>query len=264
MIPTLATLGLSSMASQATLIATDNFDYADGSVAGLSGGSGWNYERTDEPGAPAQSASDWDNAFGDVQIVSSALVTNGNGAVREFGGATEGVGATNEAEGAFRAEGALFFSTTMMVDAMLPDGENQWAGVSSYDFGTERLFFGMPGQNTETRFFGIAADGDVLGTIPVIAGTTYTIVGMLDFDNDLVGLWVNPDGTDNATSYDVSKTYLGTNWSSALRLASGTTTTWDDLNVGTTFADVAPVPEPSTLALAFAATGLLLRRRRSI
>nr|WP_226895579.1 PEP-CTERM sorting domain-containing protein [Luteolibacter marinus] len=85
---------------------------------------------------------------------------------------------------------------------------------------------------------------------------------MLDFDNDLLGLWVDPDGSDTVTSHDVSAAYTGGNWSSALRLASGHESTWDDLRVGTTFADVAPVPEPSTGLLGLAAAGLLFTRRR--
>ena len=248
------------------MIATENFDYADGSVAGQTGGTGWNYERTDEPGAPAQTASNWNNVFGSHQIVSSMLVTNNGGVLREFGGITEGTGSTsNEREGAFRAEGAMFFSTSITVAAMLPEGQNQWAGVSSYDFGTERIFFGMPGQTGAARFFGIAAPGfgaDTFSSIPVVAGVTYTIVGMVDFDADLLALWVNPDGTDSASTYDVSKAYNGTNWASSLRFASGTSVTWDNVRVGTSFGDMAVVPEPSSSLLGLAGAALLMRRRR--
>ncbi len=265
LIPTVLCLGfLPLAASHAVVIGIDNFDYANGSIVGQSGGTGWNYERTNEAGAPAQTASNWNNVFGTSQIVSSALVTDNSGVLREYGGATEGVGgSSNEREGAFRADGAMFFSTTITVGAMLPEGQNQWGGVSSYDFGAERIFFGMPGQTGATRYFGIAAPGfgsDVFSSIPVQAGVTYTIVGMLDFDNDLLALWVNPDGSDTAASYDVSKAYNGSNWASSLRLASGTAVTWDNFRVGTTFADA--VPEPSTALLALLPLALLTARRR--
>lgn len=255
-----------TFASHGALVATEDFSYADGSIVGQSGGTGWNYERHDEPGAPAQVASDWDDAFGNHQVLSGQLITNNGGVRREFGGATEGPDApSNEREGAFQAEGAMFFSTTMRVAAMLPDGENQWAGVSSFDFGTERIFFGMPGQSTSTRFFGIAAPGygaDTFSSIPVNPGTTYTVVGMLDFDNDLLALWVNPDGSDSVSTYDVSKAYDGGNWSTSLRFASGTEVAWDDVRVGTSFTDVT-VPEPSAPLLALGTAGLfcLVRRR---
>lgn len=265
LVSSLIAYGFLTLASQAALIATEGFDYADGSVVGQTGGTGWNYERTDEPGAPAQSPSNWNSAFGAHQIVSSTLVTNNGGVLREFGGATEGTGGTsNEREGAFRASGVMFFSTSITVAEMLPEGQNQWAGVSSFDFGSERIFFGMPGQTGATRYFGIAAPGfgaDTMGTIPVVAGTTYTIVGMLDFDNDQLGLWVNPDGTDTATSFDVSKAYNGTNWSSALRFASGTSVAWDNVRVGTTFGDVVPEPSAPLMALGAAGVFFLIRRR---
>ena len=260
-LPALITSGLLPLASQAALIATENFDYADGNVAGQTGGTGWNYERTNEAGAPAQTASNWNNTFGSqTQIVSSALVTSGNGAHREFGGVTEGTGSTsNEREGAFRADGVFFFSVSYT-----PTTANQWGGVSSLDFGTERIFWGAPGGGNGGNFFGIdvVGSGQTNSTISVVTGQTYTLIGMLDFDSDLLGLWVNPDGADTASSFDVSRAYTGTNWSSSLRLASGHTSTWDNLRVGTTFADVLPVPEPSTSLLGLAGAALLLVRRR--
>lgn len=264
--PTIAACGLLPFTCGAALIATENFDYPDGPVVGLSGGTGWNYERTDEAGAPDQAPSNWTNVFGSYQIVSSALVTNNGGVRREFGGPTEGSGAgSNEREGAFRAEGAFFFSASMNVTSMLPDGENQWAGISSYDFDAERIFFGMPGQNTETRYFGIEISNNgpnSFTTIPVVSGVTFTVVGMVDFDNDLLALWVNPDGSDDATTYDVSLEYTGTNWATGLRFASGSEVTWDDVMVGTAFADVVAVPEPSVALTALVAAGFLAGRRR--
>lgn len=259
-LPALITSGLLPVASQAAVIATENFSYGNGNIAGQTGGTGWNYERNDEPAAPAQTASNWNDTFGGAQVVSSALVTSNSGAHREFGGITEGTGGTsNEREGAFRGSGAMFFSVTYT-----PTTGNQWGGVSSYDFGTERLFWGAPGGGNGGNFFGIdeSGVGQTNSTIPVITGQTYTLIGMLDFDNDLLGLWVNPDGSDTAASFDVSRAYTGGNWSSALRLASGHTSTWDNLTVGTSFADVAPVPEPSASLLGLAGAALLAARRR--
>lgn len=259
-LPALITTGLLPVASHAAVIGTESFDYADGNIAGQTGGTGWDYERTDEAEAPAQTASNWNDTFGGAQVVGSALVTSGSGAHREFGGITEGTGSdSNEREGAFRGDGAMFFTVTYT-----PTTANQWGGVSSLDFGAERIFWGAPGGDPGGNFFGIdeSGVGQTVSAIPVMTGQTYTLIGMLDFDNDLLGLWVNPDLTDTATSYDVSRAYTGGNWSSALRLASGHTTIWDDLKVGTSFADVAPVPEPSVSLLGLAGAALLTRRRR--
>ena len=248
----------------AALIATDNFDYANGSVAGRTGGSGWNNQFVDEVGAPAQSPSDWDVDFGNAPAVAAgALATNGGGARREFGGAGEGSAfPSNEREGAFRGTGRWFLGVTVRIDALAGAGTAQWAGVSSIDFGTERLFWGMTYQTTATRYFGFddPAYGATLSSIPVAANTTYMMVAMLDFDNDRMALWVNPDGNDTQSSYDVSRAYTGTNWSSAVRLASssGTGAIWDNIRIATTFAEA--VPEPSAAALA--ALGLLAASRR--
>ncbi|MCW1884920.1 hypothetical protein OKA04_09290 [Luteolibacter flavescens] len=255
--------GLLPLASQAALIATERFDYADGSVVGQTGGTGWNYERNDEPAAPPQSPSNWNNEFGTHSIVSSALVTNSGGVRREFGGATEGTGSdSNEREGAFRASGTMFFSVSYTAVTA-----GQWSGVSSYDFsgpGAEKIFWGAPGGGNNGAFFGIDVNGSgqTISTIPVVTGQTYTLVGMLDFDADVVALWVNPDSNDTATSYDVSRPYTGGNWSTALRLASGNQVRWDDLLVGTSFSDVVAVPETSVPLLGLAGAALLLKRRR--
>lgn len=265
----LACVAVSSISSlplaEAVVVATETFTYADGAIAGQAGGTGWNYERTDEAGAPAQAPSDWDNVFGTPTVIGNALITNNGGAKREFGGATEGVGEpSNEREGAFRGNGTLFFSTTYRVDTLFAEGSTQWGGVSSYDFGAERIFWGMTGQGSATRYFGIdeSGVGTTLSTIPIAANTTYTLLAMLDFDADRIALWVNPDGADSVTSYDVSRTYTGTNWSSALRFASagGANVEWDNVKVATTFGEAVPETSASLLGLLGAAT--LLRRRR--
>jgi hypothetical protein len=148
------------------------------------------------------------------------------------------------------------------VGNLVSAGINQWAGLSSYDFGTERIFFGMPGQSTATRFFGIQG---AFSTIPVQANTDYRLVFGLDFDNDLLTLWVNPDGADNASSYDFSQAYAAGNWSTAIRLASGgdgtdpMPVTYDNLIVATDFATAVPEPSAGVLALL---GGLLIARRR--
>ncbi len=261
----LAGLAIAAAPAPAALIATDNFDYPDGSIADRSGGTGWDNEFNDEAGAPPQAPSDWDIVFGAPNVVGAALVTNDGGAKREFGGASEGVGEpSNEREGAFRGVGSLYVSVTYQVDTLFPPDTIQWGGISSYDFGAERLFWGMPGQAAETRYFGIdeSGVGGTLSSIPIAANTTYSLLALLDFDRDLVALWVNPDGADTPDSYDVSRSYTPTNWSSAVRLASagGANTTWDNLRLATTFAEA--VPEPAAALLAVLGLLGMARRRR--
>ena len=54
----------SSLSAQAVPVGSDAFDYADGTVVGQTGGTGWAYERTEEPTAGPSSASNWDLAGG--------------------------------------------------------------------------------------------------------------------------------------------------------------------------------------------------------
>lgn len=241
------------------VVGAEPFDYPDGLVAGLSGGTGWNFLRTAEPGAQPQEPSDWNPVTGSPEVVDGALLTSGTSAKREFGGVTEGGDAgSNEREGAFRGIGTVYVGVDYSIDTLLADGTNQWSGFSSYDFGTERIFFGVPGQSTGIRYFGVAGTAltsAVLSDIPAEAGVTYRLVGAVDFDSNLVKLWVNPDGDDYDNgvehSADAVAPYEGTNWSSAVRLGSGDgfITSWDNLAVAQRLTDVLSLPSGGTLPL---------------
>ncbi|MBN1852830.1 MAG: hypothetical protein JW829_08905, partial [Pirellulales bacterium] len=85
--------------------------------------------------------------------------------------------------------------------------------------------------------------GTSLTTIPVVLGQTYRLVAAIDFDGDELRLWVNPNSSDfdegtGSNSADVTRAYTGTNWSTAVRLASGAETTWDNLIVATEFSEL--------------------------
>jgi hypothetical protein len=249
---------VSSLSVNAAPVGSDSFDYPDGTIGGLSGGSGWANERTDEAGAEASAPSDWDVVGGTADIVGGTLVTNGGGAKREFNGPSEGVTApSNEREGAFRGTGSVFFGFDMTRQAGA-----DWSGASSFDFGGERIFYGVPGGQ---GFFGIEESGvgRSMTTIAAVEGQTYRLVAELDFDSDQLNLWVDPGAGDELTP-DATRAYTNTNWSSAVRLASGGTgsTSWDNLVVATNWNDPGLVPEPGTLALlGMGALGLLRRRR---
>ena len=249
----------SSVSAGAAPVGFEGFDYPDGTVVDQLGGTGWAYERTEEATAGPSSPSDWDLAGGTANVAGGTLVTTGGGARRQFNGPTEGSAAgSNEREGAFRGAGAVFFGVDMTRQAGA-----DWSGVSSFDFATERLFFGVPSGQT---FFGIQESGvsrTLSTTLQAVAGQTYRVVAEVNFDTDQVNLWVNPDAGDQLTP-DVTRAYTATNWSSAVRLASGGTgsTTWDNLVVATDWNDPGLVPEPGSLAvLGVGALGLLRRRR---
>ncbi|MGC6425652.1 MAG: hypothetical protein ACON5H_01500 [Akkermansiaceae bacterium] len=232
--------------SHADLIGIEFFDYADGSIAGQSGGLGWDYDQNTEfdndgvePGADG-TASDWDNIVAPARLEDGKLITNGSGALRQYNGPTTGANpASDERDGAFRGSGAIYYRVEINRSA-----NATWSGISGYDFGAERMFFGVTGSEGTTGTVGISESGvgESIGTTVLTPGQSYTLVTKIDFDGDLVSLWIDPDFSQPETSNtaDVTRAYTGTNWNTAARLASGggADVTWDDLTVTTSWEDL--------------------------
>ena len=219
-----------SGAAQATVIGTETFAYPDGAIAGKTGGTGWQYEQFDE-GATPEGPSDWDNALGAPNVVGGTLVTSDSSAYREYHGTVEGVGSpSNEREGAFRGERVAYYKFTFNTSS-----NNLTAGISLFDFDTEKMFFGQPSKLSQFGI-GIAGGGNVMTGIGVTPGQTYTIVGEHNYDRDRATIWVNPGATDK-TAPDARRSFTGTHWISKLRLASTNTTIWHDVVVATTFGE---------------------------
>ena len=205
-------------------------------------------------------------------MVSGALVTNGhNSAYRQYNGPTEGVWGTDERWGAVNQsadrDAHIVFYAFDMTRAV---GNSSWGGASSYDFAGEKIFFGVPNADGADDRIGIQWSGvDVTsGDIYLTDGQTYRLVAVLDYDNDLLGLFVDPDGSDywnpvtGENSADVTQEYTSGYWSTAVRFGSGHPVTWDNLTVATDPRDVGiAVPEPGSLALTCCAVLLLLARR---
>lgn len=263
--------------STGVIVGVEDFSYTDGSIDTQSGGSGFNYDNFD--GAVTTTSSDWDVTGGAPTVVSGALVTIDSSAKREFNGNIEGVGGAgndgqddHERSGAARGNGIVFYSVDLTRSSSAV-----WSGLSAYDFGSERIFFGVTGGEAATDTIAIDAKGfgETAGSISLLDGQTYRLVAVLDFNNDALGLFVDPDpssafwnptnGTNNA---DVTREYTGTNWSTAVRLGSGGEATWDNLTVGLNdptnvgLLAAAPIPEPATALFGGLALLGLLRRRR--
>lgn len=232
----LATLG-TTHTSRADLIGFDGFDYRGSSMNGQEGGAFWGYQNV-TPAGHKVGMSDWDNApgFGSTSISSGGLLYTGDsGVIREYSGPTvadETKGAVNTVSVAKKVYYRVTFTR---------GSGATWCGVSSFDFGTERLFFGLYpdgtgkfsiyDQNTYTRL--------ALSTVDVAVGQTYTLVAKLDYAAGNVTLYVNPDVSQSEASNTpvATASYSATTWSTAVRLGSGSSgfVTWDNLAVATTW-----------------------------
>lgn len=218
------------------LVGTETFTYADGNIANLNGGTGFDFNNITD--IHTGTLSDWDVTGGTPVITGNSLVTNNGGAKREYNGPTEGAGGGDgddtERAGAVRGSGRVFYKFTMTRGA-----GTSWAGASSYDFGTERVFFGTPGGNGVSGQveYGVSGNGNTYRTGIPADNATHTYIGVLDFDHNKIAIWVDPsptdyyDPTDGSSSADASGAYTPDNWSTAVRLASSASTTWDDLSI---------------------------------
>ena len=235
-------LGLSACALRAAIIGHEAFDYPSGTSAGQAGGTYWDWNNVVPTGHTGASAT-WDNIDGFVtaMVSNKTLVTTGTAAAkREF--------SADEMAGAFRGSGVIYFKVTMKRDANV-----QSSGLSSYDFGTERIFFGVPAalKDGQRKFAiqiidGSPSDDDYSWTnIVAAADHDCTLVAKLDFNLDMLTLYVDPvlarPELANSLAQGITRPYTGGNWSTAVRLASSGagTTTWDNLVVATTWEELA-------------------------
>jgi hypothetical protein len=108
---------------------------------------------------------------------------------------------------------------------------------------------------------------------PIAANTTYLVVGLVEYAGGVQNkyLWVNPgtgtlNGSDLATGTAIHSV-LGTAktaFGGTMAMAWTQDATIDEIRVGTTYADVTPIPEPaSILLLVSGLVGAYKLRRRS-
>ena len=205
----------------AAIFGTDGFSYSDGDISQVStvAADGWARLGTEK--------SDWS---GDASVASGKLSTNGTSAWRAFG--------DPRGTAAFQAVGGYFFKAEFVYD-----GASEVV-VSSSDFGTSKIRWGVI---NATGFFGIEVldtSGGGVGlyssTLQPVLGQAYSLVGMLDFDDEELKLWVNPEPSSESTPL-LTVTYTGSDWSSGIKFdssADGTGVLWDDIEVADDFTDL--------------------------
>jgi hypothetical protein len=226
--------------ASAEIIGVEQFDYPNGAIAGESGGTFWDYKDI-SPAGHTGTASSWQNVASAPATSGAKLITSNSSARRTYDGASESDGAVNDpASAPSSVAHTVYYRVTVTTGATLPD----FFGLSSYDFTNERIFFGKTFGSSTFSLTGGTHVGS--NNVPVAANTTYTLVTKIDFVNDVIALYVNPDlnAMESTQNPAVNATYTGTNFSTAVRLASGNTgsaVTWGDLVVATTWEDLGTV-----------------------
>lgn len=247
----------------ADVIGYDGFNYPSGSVSGKGAGVHWDWDNTVSPGHTGR-VSQWEAIYNAPTFSGGKLVTSESGAKRRYHGvlaADEISSAVNESS----LDRAVYYKTVMSVGI----GVN-WCGVSSFDFGAERLFWGLfpdgsgkfsiYDQNTFTPLS--------VSAVSVIPNTTYTLVAKLDFSANVVRLYINPDlsAPESSAVPAVTAAYTATWWSTGVRLASGGAGTvgWDDLVVASTWESLRPFVVNTTADEANIPAGANLSLREAV
>jgi len=222
--------GLTATAASASVVGFDSFSYPDGAINGRNGGAGW---------SRAGGLTAWSGAASLPTVSGDVLYTgNNNAAVRIYG--------ADETGSAFQSTGIAFIKVALTIGSSVPAS----AGISSLDYGTERVFFGRLTNNT----FGISEPGfgQALTAVTPAPNSRYTLIAVLDFTNQRLALFLNPTSADyynprdGSSSAGLTKTFqTWYNWSTRVGLqsaAGAANVAWDDLTVATSPADVGLQP----------------------
>ncbi len=239
-----ALLFLTTLTSHAEIIGVEQFDYPDGAINGKNGGTFWDFGNIAPPvhdGSPSL----WNNVVRAPVVSGGRLVTDDNSALRPHNGPSSGFGMDSDEERGSVTDGRLqqvvYHRVTFTTGSTVP----AFLGLSTYDFGTERIFFG---KRANQSVFGIETFngfGVQNSTIPVAANTTYLLVSKVDYGNNRLSLFINPTlgGSEPSSPAAVIENYTINNFSTSVRLGSATggAVTWDDLVVATSWEELGTV-----------------------
>jgi hypothetical protein len=247
----LALAALASAPASAAPILSESFTYPAGSVTGLTGGTGFSgaYTRDGTISVPG--------------LNYTGLATGGN----KFTTASNNVGA-------FRTIPTINTDTAAPLYVAFLASTNgstpNYGGISFYDGNTEELFLGKPSNTLNYGFDVSGATGGVATNGPAASTTPDLLVYRLTFTpaGETIDFFANPTpgsvlpAIPTATFLIPEATFAGDQFTQ-IRLQSGDQQiNFDEFRTGATFADVAPVPEPSAVAALVTVAGAAVIRRR--
>lgn len=242
--------------ASAVVLASDNFNYPEGTFVtdAWNGGTGWNGAWRDSSGTATYDPAI--GADGRLHTESASTGDRHKGAIRTLSNSYD-----------VASNGPLWGSVSMSVTNVGETGQYAW--LSFVNGTTEQYRFGRY-ENSNTNWglqIGNAAVNFVGGTTPgstVVIGEAVRLLFQMEFvdGNTIYNLWVNPAGSTEGDlgTPDATITSAGSPVFDGIRLQSRASATFDDVILGTTFADV--IPEPSSMMLGVLGSGLLLIRKR--
>jgi hypothetical protein len=231
-------------------IAQESFDYAPGQLVGGTGGSGFSGAWVQGGFNASQSAN---YGVGSPGLSYSGLTVSGNRATAAS--ATSISGVTRSLASPLGAQGTTrFFSFLMRPEGTLGQGAfNGFFGLVLESPTEPELFIGKSGAGDLGHYLMEQRGGGPQATstvVPTVGQSAFFVV-KAEFlaGNDRFTLFMNPTAGGPEPTGGVVKQDLNVGTISGLTLYSSGAYSIDELRVGETFLDVAPVPEPSVVAL---------------
>lgn len=236
------------------VIGMESFYYNNGAFGPQGGGELFDYDNNvsnDAYTGHTGSSSGWDATWGTSFVTAGRLETRESGMIR----ALNGVGTGGEDLSLFAQKAitpevdseVLYAKVEMTLDVGV-----SWGGLSLFDNGLEKIFFGVGDDGTGSNLvFGINEHLVSTNTSSIDAtdNQTYTMVVAMDANLEVIDMWIDPDLLSPAPISDVTLSFVtSTNLRcTAIRLASGGSGSiyWDNLVVGTTWDSLSTVSSDS-------------------